>query len=106
MKLVLAIINNDDAGAVSSALTRAGFSATKLATTGGFLKVGNTTLLIGVEDAQVQKVTDVIAQHSSKRSQLLPDTSSYSGEFASMPIEVTVGGATLFVLDVAQFLKL
>ena len=51
MKLILAIVSNDDSGAVSSALTRGGFSVTKLATTGGFLMAGNTTFISGVEEA-------------------------------------------------------
>ena len=53
MKLILAIVSNDDSGAVSSALTRGGFSVTKLATTGGFLMAGNTTFISGVEDEKV-----------------------------------------------------
>ena len=55
MKLILAIVNNDDSGAVSSALTRGGFSVTKLATTGGFLMAGNTTFISGVEDEKVDR---------------------------------------------------
>ncbi len=50
MKLILAIVSNDDSGAVSSALTREGYSVTKLATTGGFLMAGNTTFIAGVDD--------------------------------------------------------
>ena len=56
MKLVIAIVNNDDSMAVSSALTRHKFFVTKLSTTGGFLMIGNTTYLIGAEDEQVDKV--------------------------------------------------
>jgi uncharacterized protein YaaQ len=49
MKLVIAIVHDDDAGELIRSLTEAGYSITKLATTGGFLKAGNTTLLIGVQ---------------------------------------------------------
>jgi len=56
MKLLFAIINNDDSAAVTSALTREKFKVTKLSTTGGFLLTGNTTLLIGSDDDQVEKV--------------------------------------------------
>ena len=56
MKLVLAIVNNDDSAIVSSALTHEGFFVTKLSTTGGFLMVGNTTLLIGTEDDKVDDI--------------------------------------------------
>ena len=62
MKLILAIVSNDDSGAVSSALTREGFSVTKLATTGGFLMAGNTTFISGVEDAKVDAVIGIIAK--------------------------------------------
>ena len=60
MKLIFAIVNNDDAPSVSSALTKSGYSVTKLATTGGFLKVGNTTFLIGVDEQKVDAVLEII----------------------------------------------
>lgn len=106
MKLVLAIVSNDDSTAVSSALTREGFTVTKLATTGGFLMAGNTTLIAGVDDDKVQQVMDLIAKHSRKRSQIMPTSASYGvGLYTSFPVEVTVGGATVFVLNVDRFEK-
>ena len=60
MKLILAIVNNDDSARVSSALTESGFGVTKLATSGGFLMVGNTTLLIGTEDHRANRAIDII----------------------------------------------
>lgn len=106
MKLVLAIVSNDDSTAVSSALTREGFTVTKLATTGGFLMAGNTTLIAGVDDDKVQQVMDLIAKHSCKRSQIMPTSASYGvGLYTSFPVEVTVGGATVFVLNVDRFEK-
>ena len=60
MKLIYAIVNNDDSHAVSSNLTKAGFSATKLASTGGFLMAGNTTFLVCSEDSQVDEIIDII----------------------------------------------
>lgn len=106
MKLVLAIVSNDDSGSVSRALTKEGFSVTKQATTGGFLMAGNTTLLIGVDDEKVQQVMDIVANHSRKRTQMMPTNASYGvGMYTSFPVEVTVGGATVFVLDVERFEK-
>ena len=64
MKLVLAIVNKDDSGTVSSALTKEGFSVTKLATTGGFLMSGNTTFLVGIDDNRVEEVLAIIEKHS------------------------------------------
>ena len=107
MKLILAIVSNDDSGAVSSALTREGFSVTKLATTGGFLMAGNVTLLIGVEDEKVQAVMDIIREYSHSRKQLIPTASEMTyGYIPTRPVEVTVGGATVFVVDVERFERL
>lgn len=107
MKLILSIVSSDDSSVVSSALTKAGFSVTKLATTGGFLMSGNTTFIIGTDDERVEEVIEVIGRHSKKRKQMVPSSASYGvGMYTSFPVEVTVGGATIFVLDVEQFKKL
>ncbi|MCH3973288.1 MAG: cyclic-di-AMP receptor [Oscillospiraceae bacterium] len=107
MKLVLAIVNTDDAALVNSSLTRAGFRVTKLATTGGFLKSGNTTFIIGTEDDKVEKVLKLLRGQCSRRTQVMPSTAITEGTmYSSYPIEVTVGGATVFVLDVDRFEKL
>ena len=55
MKMVLAIINYDDSQDVISSLMKAGFSITKLATTGGFLKAGNVTILIGLDESKLDE---------------------------------------------------
>ena len=106
MKLIFAIVSNDDSSMVSAALTKNGFYATKLATTGGFLKAGNTTFIVGVDDDKVDKVIDVIAKQSNRRTQLVPSATTMDvGMYTSFPVEVTVGGATIFVLDVDRFEK-
>ena len=106
MKLVLAIVNNDDSNAVAANLSKNGFYATKLATTGGFLKAGNTTFLCGVENERVEEVLDIIRTQSKRRTQMVPTTTFYdAGLYAAYPVEVTVGGATIFVIDVEQFEK-
>ncbi len=108
MKLIVAIINSDDANKVMSSLTEKGYSATKLNTTGGFLRAGNITLLIGVEKSKVDDVINIIGEFSSQRKKITSVSTPYIGEgmFSSMPVEVTVGGATIFVLDVEQFYKI
>ena len=104
---VESILNHDDANAVTRALTQAGFSSTKLSTTGGFLMAGNATILIGVDEEKVQQVIDVIGDHSFSRKQMIPTTTEMSyGYYPSMPVEVTVGGATVFVVDVERFERL
>lgn len=107
MKLIIAIVNSEDASAVLSELTGQGFSVTKLATSGGFLRAGNVTMMIGVEEERVQKALSVIEEFSSQRKQQVPVNSTYIGDsMITVPVEVTVGGATVFVLDVEQFYKL
>lgn len=107
MKLVIAIINRDDANTVTQNLTRQGFYSTKLASSGGFLLSGNVTLLIGVAEEQVQQVIDVIEKYSHSRKQLIPATTELGiGYIPTMPVEVTVGGATVFVVDVDRFERL
>lgn len=107
MKLILAIVNSDDANVVLSELTGKGFSVTKLATSGGFLRAGNVTMLIGVDEEKVDDVLAIIKEFSSQRKEAVPISSNYMGDaLLSLPVEVTVGGATVFVIDVAQFYKL
>lgn len=106
MKLIFAIISNEDSAKVSSALTKERFSVTKLATTGGFLLSGNTTILVGTDDDKVDKVIEVIAAHSKKRKQMVPSSASYGvGMYTTYPVEVQVGGATIFVMNVERFEK-
>lgn len=106
MKLIYSIINNDDSHAVSNALTKGGFSVTKLASTGGFLMAGNTTFLICSEDEKVDEIIEIIRTHSRKRKQFVPANISYDvGNYTGFPVEVSVGGATIFVTDIERFEK-
>ena len=107
MKLVIAIVSSDDATNVQKALIKEHYQATKLATTGGFLMKGNTTYLIGAEDEKVPAIINVIGKHSKQRKKIIPNSViNEFGMLATSPVEVTVGGATIFVLDVEQFVKL
>ena len=103
MKLITAIVNKEDSGAVCNALTKGGFSVTKLSTTGGFLM----TLLIGTEDDKVDECLKLIASCAKQRKEVVPSTASYGiGVTTAYPLEVTVGGATVFVTNVERFEKL
>ena len=105
-KIVIAIINNDDSHSVVHNLIREGYPVTKLSTTGGFLRVGNLTILVGVEEEKLQNVINIISKYSRSRKQVLPASEMGTGGiYSSIPIEVNVGGATVFVLDVENFLK-
>ncbi len=109
MKLVIAIVHDDDVQNLIGDLTGKDFRVTKLATTGGFLKAGNTTLLIGVEDEQVDNVVKIIKDNCETRNQTVASPTPVAGTagvFIPYPIEVRIGGATVFVVDVEQHLKL
>jgi uncharacterized protein YaaQ len=109
VKLVVAIVHSDDAGPCSTALTDAGFDCTRLSTSGGFLQKGNTTLVVGVEDAHVDQVIELVRSHARGRNEYinpLPPMAEPAEFFAPFPVEVQLGGATVFVLDVERFEKL
>ena len=108
MKLVLAIINNDDSAVAANALTAGGFSVTKLSTTGGFVKVGNTTLLISTEEVRVTVAVGFLEKNCATHKKVVPTTESFGRGLRKDGVapEITVGGATYFVLDVADMGKL
>ena len=107
MKMLLAIINSDDAPNVMNNLMKEGFQITKLATTGGFLKAGNVTILIGLDEDKLDKAFEIIRTYSSSRKQIIPTTAELGmGFYPTMPVQVDVGGATVFVLHVERFEKL
>ena len=98
MKLIIAIVNSDDSSSVQAALTEEGYFVTKLSTTGGFLKKGNTTFFIGTNDDKVEHAVGIIKEPT------VPPTEM--GEFFTpIMVDVLVGGATVFVLDIEQFEK-
>lgn len=105
MKLIMAIVSSDDSGELISVLTKNSFSVTKLATTGGFLRSGNTTVIIGVEEEKIEEVFSIIKSTCSTRKQITMNQAPFGGVMP-YPIEIEVGGATVFVLDVDQFIKL
>ena len=110
MKLIVAIVQDEDAGRLVSALMDKGFGVTKLATTGGFLRAGNSTLMSGVEDERLDEALGVIETICKSREQITASTAPLGGHAAGgvyvpYPVRVTVGGATVFVLEVEQFLK-
>lgn len=108
MKLIIAIVNNDDSKEVHTQLTKAGYYLTKLATTGGFLHKGNTTLLIGTDDELVDKAIEIIKEYSQKRTEKAPIAPFHDiGSFSEVQlIDITIGGATVFVVDVEKFEKM
>ena len=108
MKISVAIVTTDDSAIVSSALTQDGYFVTKLSTTGGFLMVGNTTLLIGTDDNKIDRVKEILHKYSSTHKQHVPSSASFGRGLHKDGVseEVTVNGATFFVLNVEEFGKL
>ena len=108
MKLVVAIVQDADAAKLRQELTQQGFKSTKLASTGGFLREGNTTFLIGVEDDEVWHVKALINKTCKGRTKLTPSGQGFSpGETAyTEPVEVKVGGAVVLVLALDELIRL
>lgn len=106
-KLIIAIVSNEDSAAASRALTKEKFWVTRLATTGGFLMSGNTTMLVGTEEERVDEAIRIIGENSRKRQKIVAASPSFNaGMYSGVPVEVTVGGATIFVVDVERYEKL
>jgi len=108
MKLVISIVQRDDADELLTALTDAGYKATLISTTGGFLREGNATLCIGTDAEKVEEVLGIIRENCHTRtryvSPLAPLTEP-SEFYIPEPVELEVGGATVFVIDVARYEK-
>ena len=108
LKLIIAIVHDEDGYKVTDELNKNGFLVTRLATTGGFLRVGNTTLLIGTEPEKVDDVIRIIEKKCKARKQVATSpiaANGVTGVFMPYPVEVVVGGATIFVVDVDRFEK-
>ena len=105
MKLVISIVQDVDADNLVEEIIKEGFRVTKMSTTGGFLKSGNTTLLIGVDDKKVDDLLEIINQNCKTREVTKTiQTINIPGQvMIPVPIQVKIGGATMFVLDVEEF---
>ena len=108
MKLILTIIQDQDSVVLQDELTSNGFRLTKLASTGGFLRSGNTTFIIGVEDEEVEEVLGIIDDNARSRettTRIMPGTLIPGEAFMTLPMEIVIGGATVFVLDVEEYIR-
>ncbi len=109
MKLVVAIVHNEDAGALVDGLLERDYRATRLHSSGGFLKQSNATVILGVEDDQVEEVVGLVRENCTSRTQIvnpMPPIMEPGEFFMPYPLEVEVGGATVFVLPVERFERL
>lgn len=105
MKLIYVIVRNIDSGDVTQALNKKGFYVTKLASTGGFLREGNTTLMIGTEEDKVEEVIQIVKKECGPRKQIISNPVG-TVEYTAMNVVVNVGGATIFVMDIDRFEKI
>ncbi len=109
MKLIVAIVSKEDAEKTVTALTKAEFRATRIDSVGGFLKEKNSTILIGVDKTKVDDVLKIIGKTAKSHREELAPTPTMGGPgdfFIADPVEVSVGGAAVFVLDVDRFERL
>jgi uncharacterized protein YaaQ len=97
MKLTLAVVSDEDADGVVEALTAQGFYVTRLSSTGGFLRAGNTVLLSGVEDDQLAPMLKIVEAHSQVHAQ--PPQSAEAQE-------TPMSRAVVFVLELQELVKL
>ncbi len=109
VKLIVAIVHNEDAGALVNGLLDKEFRATRLHSSGGFLKQSNATIVVGVEDGDVDEVMGIVRTNCISRTQVvnpMPPIMEPGEFFMPYPLEVEVGGATVFVLPVERFERL
>lgn len=106
MKLIIAIVHDDDCPRLMAKLRDSKISVTKLASTGGFLHAGNVTLMIGTEKENVDGIIDMIRNTCETRMEAVVPPTLGLGMATAWPVEVPVGGATVFVLDIDRFEKL
>ncbi|GAC1319462.1 MAG: cyclic-di-AMP receptor [Chloroflexota bacterium] len=108
MKLVVAIVHADDASDLTKALLQAGYGVTHLKSAGGFLRRQNATVLAGVPDGDVDRVVEIVRARCHSRTEQvrpLPPVVEPGEVYMPYPMEVEVGGATVFVVDVERFEK-
>ncbi len=109
LKLVVAIVHNEDAGPLVDALLKREYRTTRLHSSGGFLRQSNTTVIVGVEESQVEEVIGVVRENCTSRTQVvnpMPPITEPGEFFMPYPVEVEMGGATVFVLPVERFERL
>lgn len=106
MKLIIAVVQDKDSNRLLEALVAHRFQATRLASTGGFLRAGNTTYMIGADDEQVDQVLEIIKNNCKSRHKMVAPMSPMGDHIdvhTPIPVEVQVGGATVFVVPVEKF---
>ncbi len=105
-KLCVMVVADADANRLMSRIVESGLSATKIGSTGGFLRRGSVTILSGVTEEGLLRLTELLSEVCHARKEFVPvQTLPFLGDggFTSEPIEVRVGGAIAFVLEIERF---
>ena len=108
MKLAICIVHNRDRNKLTDEMLKAGFKFTVIGSTGGFLREGNSTLLIGVEEELIPSLKEIVQASCKAREQMvnvMPFEAAPPGAFIPSPVKVPVGGAVMFFLDVNEFVR-
>ncbi|MBS1716671.1 MAG: cyclic-di-AMP receptor [Armatimonadetes bacterium] len=108
MKLVFCVVHQRDKNRIAEALVRAGFKSTVIGSTGGFLREGNATFLVGVEEDQLEPLKALIQENCHLRDQVInvgPPEAGLAVGLTQDPITVQVGGAVAFVVNVDEFYR-
>lgn len=109
MKMIMAIVSDEDSNSVINELSQNGFGVTRLCSTGGFLRAGNTTIMVGTDEEKISEAIEIIKSKCKTRKKAVPNMEMPGGMGVmgtAYPLVVTVGGATIFVLNVERFEKL
>ena len=108
MRLAVCIVHNRDRNKLTDEMLKAGFKFTVIGSTGGFLREGNSTMLVGLEDEQTDAFKQIVQDNCQAREQMvnvMPFEAAPPGAFIPSPVKVPVGGAVLFFLNVDEFVR-
>jgi len=108
MKLMIVVVNNRDKRAFCDALIQMEQGFTEIGSTGGFLREGNTTLLIGAAEENIERILELVREICQTRERTVnvaPPTLTNLGADVSRPMKILVGGAKVFILDVEEFIN-
>ncbi|TVY12309.1 cyclic-di-AMP receptor [Candidatus Phytoplasma pini] len=108
MKLIIVIFPSEYATQIQNHLNKEFFFHTRLSTKGGFLKETNATLIIGLKEEKIERVLEIIKIHSKTKTQMIPNNvlNEFGATFFPLSSEISISGATVFILDVEKFYKL
>ncbi len=109
VKLVVAVVHNEDAGPLVAALLERQYRATRLHSSGGFLRQSNATVMLGVDEERIDEVLSIIRENCTSRTQVvnpMPPIMEPGEFYMPYPVEVEMGGAVVFVLPVERFERL